>query len=131
MMLIPTLQKELLLLRRDPRALVRLIVLPLIFIGLFGYLFKTTDAKEKPAQPVAVWNGGGPAGEAMIRALDESKLFTASAQPSAEAAEHAVATHQVAVAPFPQRSTRRTATPRRCGSTRRSRRSARVRCAAR
>jgi ABC-2 type transport system permease protein len=97
MMLIPTLQKELLLLRRDPRALVRLIVLPLIFISLFGYLFKTTDAKEKPAQAIAVWNASGPAGEAMIRALDESKLFAASAQPSAEAAEHAVATHQVAV----------------------------------
>jgi ABC-2 type transport system permease protein len=95
--LIPTLKKELLLLRRDPRALVRLIVLPLVFIGLFGYLFKASDAKRGEARPIAVWNGAGASGEALTRALEASKLFTVTAEPSADAVERAVAAHQLDV----------------------------------
>jgi ABC-2 type transport system permease protein len=96
-MLIPTLQKELLLLRRDPRALVRLIVLPLLFIGIFGYVFNTSGQKQREARPIAVWNGAGPAGEPLTRALDGSKLFTIVPVASADAVEAAVAHHDHAV----------------------------------
>jgi ABC-2 type transport system permease protein len=90
--LIPTLRKELLLLRRDPRALVRLIVLPLLFIGIFGYLFKTSGEKQREVQPIAVWNGAGPAGEPLTRALGGS-LFTVVLATSAGTVEAAVAHH--------------------------------------
>lgn len=97
MMMIPTLRKELLLLRRDPRALVRLIVLPLLFIGIFGYVFNTSNATPHEVRPIAVWNGAGPAGERLTRALDGSMLFTVVPAASAAAVEAAVAHHDHAV----------------------------------
>jgi hypothetical protein len=96
-MLVPTLRKELLLLRRDPRALVRLIVLPLLFIGIFGYVFNTSNDKQREARPIAVWNGAGPAGERLAGALDDSKLFTVVPVASADAVEAAVAHHDATV----------------------------------
>lgn len=54
-MLVPTVKKELLLLRRDPRALVRLVVLPVAFIALFGMVFKGEHGKAAKAQPLAMW----------------------------------------------------------------------------
>jgi ABC-2 type transport system permease protein len=96
-MMIPTLQKELLLLRRDPRVLVRLIVLPVLFIGLFGYMFNGQDARRREARPIAVWNGAGAAGDAIVRALDASKLFVVAPAATAAAAEREVG-HGVAVA---------------------------------
>jgi ABC-2 type transport system permease protein len=54
-MLIPTLKKEVLLLRRDPRVLVRLIVLPLAFIANYGMVFKGGHKKAPHAQPLAMW----------------------------------------------------------------------------
>ncbi|HEX3764713.1 MAG TPA: ABC transporter permease [Kofleriaceae bacterium] len=92
-MMIPTLHKELLLLRRDPRALVRLIVLPVAFIGIFGFVFNTAGQKQHDAQPIAVWNGAGPAGERLTRALDGSKLFSVTPIPSEAALEAAVGHH--------------------------------------
>jgi ABC-2 type transport system permease protein len=91
-MLVPTLRKELVLLRRDPRALVRLIVLPLLFIGIFGYVFNTSGEKRE-ARPIAVWNGAGPAGEPLLRGLEGSKLFTVVPAASADAVEAAVVHH--------------------------------------
>lgn len=96
-MLIPTLRKELLLLRRDPRALVRLIVLPVAFIGIFGYAFSTTGKPPREAQPIGVWNGAGPAGESLINALDGSTLFTVTPVPSGGELEAAIAHHAFAV----------------------------------
>lgn len=92
-MLIPTLRKELLLLRRDPRALVRLIVLPLLFIAILGYAFNTSGQKQREARPIAVWNDAGPAGELLIQALDGSKLFTVVPAASADAVEASVVHH--------------------------------------
>jgi len=54
-MLIPTIKKELLLLRRDPRVIVRLLALPLAFITLFGLVFKAEDGKAQHARPIALW----------------------------------------------------------------------------
>jgi ABC-2 type transport system permease protein len=95
--LVPTLRKELLLLRRDPRALVRLIVLPLLFIGIFGYLFKNAGGKPSEIRPIAVWNGAGAAGEAVTRALAGAQLFAVVPEPSADAVEAAVAHHDPVV----------------------------------
>jgi ABC-2 type transport system permease protein len=92
-MLVPTLRKELLLLRRDPRALVRLIVLPVLFIAIFGYVFNTSGEKQREARPIAVWNGAGPAGEPLIQGLAGSKLFTVVATASEAAVKAAVARH--------------------------------------
>jgi ABC-2 type transport system permease protein len=96
-MLIPTLRKELLLLRRDPRALVRLLILPLLFIGIFGYLFKNAGQQQREMRPIAVWNGAGPAGEPLTRALDGSQLFNVVPAASADAVESAVAHHDPVV----------------------------------
>jgi ABC-2 type transport system permease protein len=93
MTLVPTLRKELLLLRRDPRALVRLLLLPIIFIWIFGMLFTGQDAKDRQARPIAVWNGAGPAGEVLIRGLEASRLFSVVAMPSQDAVEQAVGHH--------------------------------------
>ncbi len=41
--MLPTIRKELLLLKRDPRVLVRLIVLPVLFIVLFGMAFNASS----------------------------------------------------------------------------------------
>jgi ABC-2 type transport system permease protein len=54
-MLLPTLKKEVLLLKRDPRVLVRLVVLPLAFIAIFGMVFKGDRSKATHGQPLAMW----------------------------------------------------------------------------
>jgi ABC-2 type transport system permease protein len=41
--MLPTIRKELLLLKRDPRVLVRLIVMPVLFIALFGMAFGSSS----------------------------------------------------------------------------------------
>jgi len=96
MMLIPTLHKELLLLRRDPRALIRLLALPLVFIGLFGYAFNYADPKHE-TQPIAVWNAAGPPGDAVARALEASTLFAVVPVDSAGAVDRAIVQHQAIV----------------------------------
>ncbi|HVV85275.1 MAG TPA: ABC transporter permease [Kofleriaceae bacterium] len=44
--MLPTIRKELLLLKRDPRVLVRLIVLPVMFIVLFGMAFNASSKRN-------------------------------------------------------------------------------------
>ena len=75
-MLKPTIKKELLLLRRDPRVLVRLLVLPLAFIGIFGMVFNAQDKKSTHARPLAFW--ADPSVKETTRialALEGSKQF--------------------------------------------------------
>jgi ABC-2 type transport system permease protein len=76
-MLIPTLKKELQLLRRDPRVVIRLMVLPLAFITLFGFVFNSEDRKAAHARPVALWADPAVAARTapIAAALDGSKLF--------------------------------------------------------
>ncbi|TMQ06314.1 MAG: ABC transporter permease [Deltaproteobacteria bacterium] len=96
-MLIPTLRKEIQLLRRDPRVLVRLIVLPVLFIAIFGYVFNTDNSKQHEARPITVWNGAGGNGELITRALDASQMFAVVPAATARAVEDQVAGHQTAV----------------------------------
>jgi ABC-2 type transport system permease protein len=47
MMIAPVIRKEILLLKRDPRVLVRLLALPIAFIALFGMAFNASKDKAK------------------------------------------------------------------------------------
>lgn len=51
----PTIEKELLLLKRDPRVLVRLILLPVAFIALFGMVFNAEEKREKELHPLILY----------------------------------------------------------------------------
>jgi ABC-type multidrug transport system permease subunit len=51
----PTIEKEILLLKRDPRVLVRLIFLPVAFIALFGMVFNAEEQRQKELHPVVVF----------------------------------------------------------------------------
>ncbi|HUS26937.1 MAG TPA: ABC transporter permease [Kofleriaceae bacterium] len=75
-MLAPTIKKELLLLRRDPRVIVRLLFLPLAFIAIFGMVFNAQDKRGSHARPLALW--ADPAVKETPRitlALEGSKQF--------------------------------------------------------
>jgi ABC-2 type transport system permease protein len=75
-MLAPTVKKELLLLRRDPRVLVRLLVLPLAFIAIFGMVFNAEDNRATHTRPLALWADPAVQETARIRlALEGSNLF--------------------------------------------------------
>lgn len=81
----PTIKKELLLLRRDPRVLVRLLILPLAFIGIFGMVFNAQDKQTGHARPLAFW--ADPAVQETTRitmALEGSKQFALVRCASAE-----------------------------------------------
>jgi len=72
----PTIVKEIQLLRRDPRALVRLLALPVAFIALFGMVFRADADKHAPATPVAAWiDPQAAAGARIVAALDGSLRF--------------------------------------------------------
>jgi ABC-2 type transport system permease protein len=92
MMLGPTLVKELRLLRRDPRALVRLIALPVVFIVLFGTMFRATEKKPEAARPVPVWIDPSVAiGERITAAIDASGRFRVERVDSADEVRRRVA----------------------------------------
>jgi linearmycin/streptolysin S transport system permease protein len=94
-MLGPTIKKEMQLLRRDPRALVRLLVLPVAFIALFGMVFNAQDHKQGSAKPIPVWiEQGAPYGDAIVAAIDRSKVFQAIKATSAAELRAAVAAEQ-------------------------------------
>ena len=86
-----TLVKELQLLRRDPRVIVRLILLPVAFITLFGAAFKGLD--DKPvARPVIVWVDPQVAvGARVVAAIDASLRFRVVAAGSADEVRRQVA----------------------------------------
>jgi len=94
-MLGPTVVKELQLLRRDPRALVRLLFMPIAFIALFGMVFNAQDDKAGAAKPIPVWiEPGAPYGHAIVAALDGSRVFQAIEAPGADQVRAAVAAEQ-------------------------------------
>lgn len=91
-MLKPAIVKELQLLRRDPRVIVRLMVLPIAFIALFGMVFKS-GTREQKGHPIAVFvaEPDNPAAKIAIAALEGSQQFRAVVSPSAAAVQQAVA----------------------------------------
>jgi ABC-2 type transport system permease protein len=70
-----TVKKELQLLRRDPRAIVRLLLLPVAFIALFGMVFRSVEQGPK-GRPLAVYVAPGSALAAtVVVALERSTVF--------------------------------------------------------
>jgi ABC-2 type transport system permease protein len=89
--LVPTLIKEIQLLRRDPRVIVRLILLPVAFITLFGAAFSGSEHKPT-ATPVIVWvDPQVAAGPRIVAAIDASLRFHAVAAASADQVRSQVA----------------------------------------
>lgn len=90
-MLKPTIVKELQLLRRDPRVIVRLLVLPIAFISLFGMAFKSGGDTDH-AHPIAVWSDpAAPRAQRVIGALEASQLYRPIAQPTPDDVRRGVA----------------------------------------
>jgi ABC-type multidrug transport system permease subunit len=87
--------KEVQLLLRDRGRLISLFALPVIFILVFGSMFKFGPDRGAP-QPIAVWHAPGDARGIMIeRVLAGTQGFAAKPMPSADAVRHAVATSEV------------------------------------
>jgi ABC-2 type transport system permease protein len=83
--------KELQLLRRDPRALVRLLLMPVAFIALFGMVFRNAEHGPK-GRPLAVY--ADPAvtqGPLVLAALEHSNVFRVIKLATPDAVRAAVA----------------------------------------
>ncbi|HTJ41907.1 MAG TPA: ABC transporter permease [Kofleriaceae bacterium] len=81
----PTIEKEILLLKRDPRVLVRLIVMPVAFIALFGMAFKGQERRAKELHPVIVFRDlAASRGVAIVEALKGSGMFNVVEAKNAE-----------------------------------------------
>ena len=90
MMLRAAIQKDLLLLSRDRRALAMLFVMPVAFIVVFGMFFKFGPDKGTPRE-IAVWHAPGDArGERLIENFKASEAFAAIEMPTPEAVRTAV-----------------------------------------
>ena len=91
-------KKDLALLLRDRGALISMFVLPLIFIGVFGSMFKFGPQAGSP-QKIGVWNEPGDArGAAMRASVATTPGFIVVDMASADAARAAVADQRVAAA---------------------------------
>ena len=89
-MLGAAIQKDLMLLARDRRALAMLFVMPIAFILVFGMFFKFGPDKGKP-RPIAVWHAPGDArGERLVANLKATDSYTPLELPTAEAVRTAV-----------------------------------------
>ena len=86
-----SIRKETQLLLRDRGRLISLFALPVIFIVVFGSMFKF-GADRGGTRPIAIWDARGSAVE---RVLNTTPGFRAQVQPSADAVRHAVASEQV------------------------------------
>lgn len=90
-------QKDLLLLLRDRRALAMLFVMPVAFILVFGMFFKFGPDEGKPRE-IAVWHAPGDArGERLVESLRASGSFTPVPAASPEAVRAQVV-HEATIA---------------------------------
>ena len=91
----PTIVKDVQLLLHDRGRLLSLFAMPVIFIVVFGSMFKFGPDQGKP-QPIAIWHAPGDArGEAIERALAETDGFAPQPAASADEVRRAVATEDV------------------------------------
>ena len=83
--------KEIWLLLRDRGRLISLFALPVVFMVVFGSMFKFGPDKGEP-RPIGIWYADGDArGKTIEAALNASPGFVAKPFPSADALRHAVA----------------------------------------
>ena len=69
--LAPTIRKEILLLKRDPRVLVRLMVLPIAFIALFGMAFNASKEKAQEKHRLIAFVAKSAHADDVTKALDQ------------------------------------------------------------
>jgi ABC-2 type transport system permease protein len=94
-MISASIRKETQLLLRDRGRLISLFALPVIFIVVFGSMFKF-GGDRGGGRPIAIWHEpNDPRGIAIERALGSAPGFRADVQPSADAVRHAVANQDV------------------------------------
>ena len=94
-MLSAAIQKDVRLLLRDRRALVMLFFMPVLFVIVFGSVFKFGPDKGKP-RPIAVWHAPGDArGERIVASLLASGAFAPHVAASPEAVRQEVADEDV------------------------------------
>ena len=87
--------KEVQLLLRDRGRLISLFALPVIFILVFGSMFKF-GADKGDARKIAIWHVASDArGQAIEQALAQTPGFAPLDEPSADAVRHAVASEAV------------------------------------
>ena len=85
-----TTKKDISLLLRDRGRLLMLFLMPVIFMAVFGSMFKFGPDQGKP-RPIAIWHApGDPRGLAIQKAINDSQGFVAVPMGSAEQARSAV-----------------------------------------
>lgn len=90
-----TIRKDTQLLVRDRGRLLMLFAMPLVFIVVFGSMFKFGPDRGKP-RPIAIWHApGDKRGEQIAEVLDHTEGFAAKPMASADDVRHAVATEDV------------------------------------
>src|SRR5262245_53141970 len=94
-MIVPNLQKEIALLLRDRGRLLSLFLLPVVFIVVFGSMFKFGPSKDTP-QPIAFYcvDGDGR-GEKIRETLDHTPGFISARFSSPDQVRRAVANEEV------------------------------------
>ncbi|MBX3154890.1 MAG: ABC transporter permease [Deltaproteobacteria bacterium] len=75
--------KDVALLLRDRGALISLFLLPIVFIVVFGSMFRFGGDSGKP-RPIAVWYAAGGPGEKIVKTLDATPGFRAEVLASAD-----------------------------------------------
>ncbi len=96
-MLGAAIKKDVWLLLRDRGSLIRLFVVPILFISLFGTMFKHAgDGAKAKGRPIAIWYADGdPRGQAIDTALGKSEGFAPKKLASAAAVRTAVASDEM------------------------------------
>jgi len=88
-------RKEIQLVLRDRGTLISLFVMPLVFMGVLGSMFTGRQEKHAP-RPIAVHlEPGSTRAAAAVRAIEQSGLFRAREEASAERVRRAVAAEEV------------------------------------
>lgn len=97
-MILATLRKDLQLLWRDRGALLSLFALPIVFIVMFGSIFRFGGDRTQP-RPLPVWHvAGDERGLAVVRALEASGAFAPKLATSADHARAQVAKEKAVAA---------------------------------
>ncbi len=94
-MIVAAIRKDVALLVHDRGRLLMLIAMPIIFIAVFGSMFKFGPDRGEP-RPIAIWHAPGDVrGEHIEKALAASTGFAPRDEPSADAVRAAVGHEEV------------------------------------
>jgi ABC-type multidrug transport system permease subunit len=89
--ILATIKKDIWLLLRDRGRVLMLFAMPVVFIGVFGTMFKSGPSKGKPQAIALYYAVGDSRGEAIEHAFQDAPGFVPDSLPSAAAVRDAVA----------------------------------------